>query len=67
LKNNSFVKLTELNGRLVYQTKATGGQATWDGKDYRGRGVASGVYLILVTDEGQAERMAGKVVFIGRK
>lgn len=66
LKQNSFVKITELNGRLVFQTKATGGQATWNGKDYLGRPVASGVYLVLVTDEGQQERTAGKIVFIGR-
>ncbi|MCW3074158.1 MAG: hypothetical protein JWP69_1227 [Flaviaesturariibacter sp.] len=66
LKTGSFVKITELNGRLVYQTRSAGGQATWNGKDYKGQSVASGVYLILVTNEGQAERAAGKVVFISK-
>jgi hypothetical protein len=33
--NNAIVKITELNGRLVYQTRALGGQAVWDGKDYK--------------------------------
>jgi hypothetical protein len=62
LTEGAFVKITELGGRLVYQTRATGGQATWNGRDYRGNPVASGVYLVLVTDEGQAERAAGKIV-----
>lgn len=64
LKQNSFVKITELNGRLVYQTKALGGQAVWNGKNYKGELIASGVYIILVTDDGQVERNAGKIVFI---
>ena len=64
LKQNSFVKITELNGRLVYQTKALGGQAVWNGKNYKGEPIASGVYIILVTDEGQVERNAGRIVFI---
>jgi hypothetical protein len=66
LKENSIVKITELNGRLVYQARALGGQAVWNGTDYRGQGVASGVYLVLVTDEGQQERSAGKIVFVAK-
>jgi ligand-binding sensor domain-containing protein len=66
LAANSFVKITELNGRLVYQTKALGGQAIWNGTDYTGRKIASGVYLLLVTDEGKQERTAGKIVFISQ-
>ncbi|GAA4320477.1 hypothetical protein [Flaviaesturariibacter amylovorans] len=66
LKENSIVKIAELNGRLVYQTRSLGGQAVWNGRDYAGRSIASGVYLVLVTDEGQEERTAGKIVVIGR-
>lgn len=66
LKENSIVKITELNGRLVYQTRSLGGQAVWNGTDYRGQGVASGVYLVLVTEEGATERTAGKIVFLAK-
>jgi hypothetical protein len=66
LAGNSFVKITELNGRLVYQTKALGGQAVWNGRDYTGKQIASGIYLVLVTDSQQRERAAGKIVFISR-
>jgi hypothetical protein len=63
---NSIVKITELNGRLVYQTRALGGQATWNGHDYKGSAMASGVYLVLITDEQKQEKLAGKIVFIAK-
>jgi hypothetical protein len=66
LVNNAIVKITELDGRLVYQTKALGGQAVWDGKDYKGRRISSGVYLVLVSDEGRKENLATKIVFISK-
>jgi hypothetical protein len=66
LVNNAIVKITEMDGRLVYQTKALGGQAVWDGKDYKGRRISSGVYLVLVSDDGRKENMATKIVFISK-
>lgn len=66
LVNNAIVKITEPDGRLVYQTRALGGQAIWDGRDYRGRKISSGVYLVLVSDDGRNEQATGKIVFIGR-
>lgn len=64
LAANSFIKITELNGRLLFQSKALGGQAVWNGRDYTGKKVASGVYLVIVTDENKKERKAGRIVFI---
>ncbi|MBL7744947.1 MAG: hypothetical protein JNN00_15850 [Chitinophagaceae bacterium] len=71
LVNNAIVKITELNGRLVYQTRAFGGQAVWDGRDYKGRKIATGVYLVLVSDDGSTgapkkETAAAKIIFISR-
>ncbi len=64
LPTNSFVKITELNGRLVYQTKTLGGQAVWNGNDYRGNRVSSGVYLVLATDDMGKEKVATRIVFV---
>ena len=64
LAANSIVKITEINGRLVFQTKAFGGQAVWNGRDYNGNKAATGVYLILVTDETGVEKTAGKIIFV---
>ncbi|MBA2328550.1 MAG: hypothetical protein H0V91_02920 [Flavisolibacter sp.] len=63
---NSIVKITELNGRLVYQTRSLGSQATWNGRDYKGNLIASGVYLVFITDEQKQEKLAGKIVFIAK-
>lgn len=64
LPRDAIVKITEPNGRLVFQTKTLGGQAVWNGRDYRGNRVASGVYLVLVTDEERKENLAGKIVLV---
>ncbi|MCX6297934.1 MAG: hypothetical protein NTY72_02410 [Bacteroidetes bacterium] len=67
LSNNALVKIAELSGQLVFQTRALGGQAIWDGKNYLGNKVASGVYLVLVRDElGQEKMMTKLVILSGR-
>jgi ligand-binding sensor domain-containing protein len=66
LADNAIVKITELDGRLVYQVRALGGQAVWNGKDYKGRLISSGVYLVLVSDDARQEKIATKIVFISK-
>jgi len=46
---DSNIKITDINGKLVYETTALGGQAIWDGRDYNGRKAQSGVYLVYAT------------------
>ncbi|WP_298301712.1 two-component regulator propeller domain-containing protein [Hydrotalea sp.] len=62
---NALVKIAELSGRLVYQTHALGRQAVWNGLNYKGEKVASGVYLVLIRNQvnGQ-EKVATKIVII---
>ena len=64
LVTNSLVKITELNGRLVYQTRALGGQAIWDGHDYKGGKAASGVYLVIIRDESGNDTVVTKIVMV---
>ena len=47
LARDATVKITDVNGKLVYETRALGGQAIWDGNDYNGRRAQSGVYLVF--------------------
>ncbi|MFL9482206.1 two-component regulator propeller domain-containing protein [Chitinophagaceae bacterium LWZ2-11] len=64
LAENSLVKICELNGRLVYQTRSLGGQAVWNGQNYKGEQIATGVYLVIVrTDDGN-EKIATKIVVV---
>ena len=64
LINNAFVKITDINGELVYQTIANGGQANWDGNNFNNERVGSGVYLVFSTDENGYEKMVSKILFI---
>lgn len=67
LVNNALVKITEMNGRLVYQTRSLGGQAIWDGKNYLGTKVSSGVYLVIIRDDDGQEKVATKIVITNLK
>ena len=66
LVNNAIVKITELNGRLVYEGRALGGQMVWNGLNIQGRTIATGVYLVFVSDESRREQLVTKIVFIQR-
>lgn len=50
LAEDSTVKITDVSGQLVYETEALGGQAIWDGRDYKGRRANTGVYLVYATN-----------------
>jgi hypothetical protein len=64
LPEDAWVKITETDGRLVYQARALGGQAVWDGRNYLGQRASSGVYLVLVADRQNREHLAAKIFFI---
>jgi ligand-binding sensor domain-containing protein len=67
LPENSIAKITELNGRLVYQTRSLGGQAIWNGRDYKGRKVASGIYIVIASDDQQQQKAVTRIVFISNE
>ncbi len=61
---NAWIKITDIHGQLVYQTRADGGQIAWNGRDYNGQKVGTGVYYILSTDDLGNETFAAKVLFL---
>lgn len=48
--NNGNVKITDISGTLVYETTALGGQAIWNGKNFKGEKAHTGVYLVFCSD-----------------
>jgi hypothetical protein len=67
LARDSDVKITDINGQLVFETQALGGQAIWDGRDYTGRKAATGVYLVLgTTTKGfeEPKSVVAKILFM---
>lgn len=64
LVENSVVKITELSGRLVHETRSQGGTASWNLNDYTGRRARGGIYLVLVVAPDGSERLEGKLAII---
>jgi hypothetical protein len=62
LAANVSVKITDAAGRLVYETRAEGGTAVWNGLDYQGRATRSGVYFVYAANANGEERMVTKFV-----
>lgn len=58
------VKITDISGNLVYETIANGGSATWNGRNFRGDRVHTGVYLIFCTNEDGSKTFITKLLFI---
>ena len=64
LMENSNVKITDISGNLVYETTSLGGQAIWDGKNFSGHRVATGVYLVMLASEDGTKSYVTKLLFI---
>jgi len=56
------LKITDISGKLVFQTRALGGQAIWNGRKYDGSQVATGIYLVFVRDDTGNEKGVGKIM-----
>jgi ligand-binding sensor domain-containing protein len=61
LARDARVKITDLTGRLVFETLANGGTAIWYGKDYLGKPVSSGTYLVFANSTQDFETSEGAV------
>jgi hypothetical protein len=60
---NASVKITDLSGQVVYQTKAKGGLASWDGNNFSGLRAKTGVYLVYITNEDGSATCVTKMLF----
>lgn len=58
------VKITDIAGHLVFETTALGGQAIWDGKNFDGNKVQSGVYLVFCTNDDGTKTLITKLLFM---
>lgn len=64
LTANASVKITDVSGKLIYQTQSNGGTATWNVRDYQGNRAAAGVYLVFVAAEDGRESLVSKLAII---
>ena len=64
LMDNTIIKITDLSGRLVFETRSQGGTASWNLNDYTGKRARAGIYLIIVVSSDRSEKTAGKLAII---
>ncbi len=64
LTNNANVKITDIEGNLVFEATAEGGTLLWDLTAFGRHKVASGVYLILIASEDGTETKVTKVMIV---
>ncbi|MDX1627382.1 MAG: T9SS type A sorting domain-containing protein [Fulvivirga sp.] len=64
LAANANVKITDVSGKLIWQTFANGGTATWQVRDYNGNRAAPGIYLIFSSSADGEETFVGKIAVV---
>jgi ligand-binding sensor domain-containing protein len=58
------IKITDISGNIVYETTSLGGQAIWDGRNFDGRKVGTGIYLVFCTNEDGSKTYVTKLLVI---
>lgn len=64
LTEGANVKITDIEGNLVFEKVSQGGSIQWDTRAFGKHKVASGVYLVLVTGEELEETKVAKLMII---
>lgn len=64
LVEQTTVKIQDMGGNLVFETESLGGQAIWDGKNFRGERVATGVYMVFLSSADGSLSHVTKLLFI---
>lgn len=64
LMSDSNVKITDINGNLIYQAKSIGGQLIWNCRKKNGERVATGIYLVLASQPDKGESVVTKIMVI---
>jgi hypothetical protein len=64
LISKANIKITDIEGNLVYETTSEGGTIEWDTTAFGKYKVASGVYMIFVAAEDASETAVKKVMII---
>jgi len=60
----SYVKITDISGNLVFEMRSQGGQAIWQGVDFDGNRVHTGVYLVFASNEDGSKKTVTKILFV---
>lgn len=64
LVENSNVKITDVAGNLVYSVEAEGGQVLWNGYNFDGKKVTTGVYLVFISNSDGSATEVTKIMVL---
>ncbi len=64
LTNNTTVKITDINGNIIHQGKASGRDFVWNCRNHKSDRVATGVYLVLASTPEAAESVVAKIAVV---
>ncbi|MFV0207771.1 T9SS type A sorting domain-containing protein [Empedobacter falsenii] len=64
LPNRALVKITDIVGNLLFEKKADGGVIEWNTNNSKGKPVASGIYLVLMTNADGTETKTLKLAVV---
>ncbi len=64
LPQDAFVKITDIAGNVVYETRANGGTATWNGLRPDGSRASTGVYLIFSGNSDGSDTFVSKLLIV---
>lgn len=64
LMDKANVKITDIEGNLVFEAISEGGTVLWDTRNFNGNKVASGVYMVLISAESGEKTKVKKVMIV---
>ncbi|NBC26616.1 MAG: hypothetical protein GVY08_07140 [Bacteroidetes bacterium] len=64
LSETTTIRILGVDGTLIQKIENRGGRAEWNGRDFQGEKVGSGVYIIVALGPDGDERGTGKVAII---
>ncbi len=64
LVDNSDLRITDIQGNLVWQGRSKGGKISWNGFIYNGFKPKTGIYFIFVNDINNTQHFLGKLAII---
>jgi ligand-binding sensor domain-containing protein len=64
LTDRARVKITDIEGNLVYEAVSQGGSIPWDTRSFSGSKVASGVYFLFISTNDNIETKVSKLMIV---
>lgn len=64
LTSRARVKITDIEGNLVYEEVSNGGTILWDTRSFNGTKVASGVYMLFISTSDNIETKVSKLMIV---